>query len=104
MTDATAVFLPWVRNGASARIVDADEPGATLANVAKLAVALDVAGVKAAPVQLRPYGPGDVIALDPRQIVRCEPPDGTTSFEPNHFPALELDVPELPWLFTPAAA
>ena len=53
---------------------------------------------------MRPYGPGDVTGIDPRQIVRCEPPDGTTTFEPNHFAALELDAPELPWLFTPAAA
>ena len=62
-----------------------DEPGATLTNAAKLSVALDVTGVNAAPVSLRPYGPGDVTGLIRAKIVRCEPPDGTTRSSPTTF-------------------
>ena len=48
-------------------------------------------------------GPGDVLGIDPRQIVRTEPTAGTTDFEPNYFAHLELGEAALPWLFTPAA-
>ena len=49
------------------------------------------------------HGPGDVLGLDPRQIIRTEPTAGTTDFEPNYFAHLELAEAALPWLFTPAA-
>ena len=49
------------------------------------------------------HGPGDVLGIDPRQIVRTEPTAGTTDFEPNYFAHLELGEAALPWLFTPAA-
>ncbi|MGE5827758.1 MAG: hypothetical protein ACM30G_05250 [Micromonosporaceae bacterium] len=47
------------------------------------------------------YGPGDVVRLDTRQIIRREPRPGTTDFEPNYFPLVEFDSPELPWLLSP---
>jgi hypothetical protein len=54
-----------------------------------------------APVEL--YGPGDVLGIDPRHLVRTEPRDGTMNYEPNYFAGIEFDHPEFPWLFTPAA-
>lgn len=50
---------------------------------------------------LRLYGPGDVVGLDAGQIIRREPRPGTADFEPNYFPLVEFDTPELPWLLTP---
>ncbi|WP_354261243.1 hypothetical protein [Arthrobacter sp. OAP107] len=47
------------------------------------------------------HGPGDVIGLDPNQIVRVSPRAHTTNAEPNYLAAVDLDAPELPWLFTP---
>ena len=52
----------------------------------------------------RLYGPGDVTGIDPQQVVRIEPRQRTTDFEPNYFPAIEFDRPDFPWLFTPAKA
>ena len=49
-------------------------------------------------------GPGHVIGIDPRQIVRTDPAPGSRDFEPNYFPLIEFDEPTLPWLFTPAGA
>ncbi len=49
------------------------------------------------------YGPGDVVGIDPRHVIRTDPRDGTPSFEPNYFPAIEFDHPDFPWLFTPAS-
>ena len=48
------------------------------------------------------YGPADVTAIDPRQIVRVQPRHLTTNFESNFFPLIEFDRPDFPWLFTPA--
>jgi hypothetical protein len=45
-----------------------------------------------------------VIGIDPRQVARTEPPAGTGNFEANDLAAVEFDNPDLPWLFTPAAA
>lgn len=53
------------------------------------------------PVQL--YGPGDVTGIDQREVIRTEPQPFATDFEPNYFPFIECDLPDFPWLFTPAA-
>lgn len=53
---------------------------------------------------LRLLGPGDVVGLDGKQIIRREPRPGTAGFEPNYFPLIEFDAPELPWLFSPELA
>ena len=50
------------------------------------------------------YGPGDVIGIDPRHVIRTEPRDQTVNFEPNYLAGIEFDYPDFPWLFTPAAA
>ena len=54
--------------------------------------------------QVRLYGPGDVTGLDRLQVIRTEPRHLATDFEPNYFPAIEFDRPDLPWIFTPATA
>ncbi|HJZ81721.1 MAG TPA: hypothetical protein VKD91_15295, partial [Pyrinomonadaceae bacterium] len=54
--------------------------------------------------QVRLYGPGDVTGLDTQQVIRTEPRNLATDFEPNYFPAIEFDRPDLPWMFTPAKA
>lgn len=47
-------------------------------------------------------GPGDVTTLDSGQVVRTEPKDGTSNFEPNYFAAIEFVDPSFPWIFSPA--
>jgi hypothetical protein len=49
------------------------------------------------------FGPGDVIGLDPRHVIRTEPRHFTVNYEPNYLCGVEFDTPDLPWLFTPAA-
>lgn len=106
MTDpANQIFLPWVQAGLSAAIpghaverLAAEQPAAVA-----LRLVLTVNG-EALAQDARLYGPGDVIGIDPQQVVRLEPQPGTTDFEPNYFPAIEFDRPDLPWLFTPAKA
>jgi hypothetical protein len=104
MTDASVVFLPWVRQGLASRIATPDPLKTPLAAQAPLGVTVGVNSIDAASVGVRLFGPADVIGIDPRQVVRTEPPAGTDNYESNDLAAVEFDNPDLPWLFTPAAA
>ncbi|MGH8666800.1 MAG: hypothetical protein ACREUX_21260 [Burkholderiales bacterium] len=104
MSGASVVFLPWVRQGLAARIATPDPLTTALPAQAPLGVTLALNGVDIPPVNVRLFGPADVIGIDPRQVVRTEPPAGTTDYESNDLAAVEFDNPDLPWLFTPAAA
>jgi hypothetical protein len=71
---------------------------------AKVSVGLTVTGSAEAKYDLAVYGPGDVLGIDTRQIVRVEPRQNATDVESNYFPAIEFDAPDFPWLFTPAVS
>jgi hypothetical protein len=95
-------FLSWARQGLAAGIPTG--AAGTDAGHAVVPVTLHVrsgAQDNTAPVNLRLYGPGDVVGIDARQVIRSDPAPGTGQFEPNYFPAVEFDAPEYPWLFTP---
>ena len=55
-------------------------------------------------VSLTVNGPGDVMGLDPRVVVRTDPRPHSVDVEPNYLPLVEFDPPDLPWMFTPAAS
>lgn len=104
-------FLPWARRGLQPAYPDTltgriDVEGSlpVTVNVG----ASDVAGsdleTRDATVDLRLYGPGDVLGIDRRQVIRTVPTDGTRDFEPNYFPSVEFARPDLAWLFSPARA
>lgn len=95
-------FLPWWRTGAAALVTRADGPA--LPARAELSVRSRVDAIHDPEVTARLYGPGEVTGLDPRQVIRTDPVPRTTDFEPNFFPLVEFDTPELPWAFTPATA
>lgn len=103
-------FLPWVRSGFRPN-VETDPLTEPVAAPGEVSVDVTVAGEgdgtrteAQAETRLRLYGPGDVTGIDERQVVRTEPEGGTTDFPPNYFPLVEFDRPDLPWLFSPAAA
>lgn len=104
MADANLVFLPWVRQGMAAGITPPDPLTAPLPAQASLQARLEINGEEGATMPLVIAGAGEVIGMDVRQVVRMEPPPGTTDYESNDFAAVEFDNPDLPWLFTPAAA
>ena len=49
------------------------------------------------------FGPGDIVGIDTRAIVRVEPRDWITNFEPNHLAHVEFYDEDFPWRYTPAA-
>src|SRR5262249_35794351 len=55
-------------------------------------------------VSVQVYGPGDVVGIDAREIVRVEPPHLTANFELNYFPSVEFEHPDFLWMFSPGSA
>jgi hypothetical protein len=102
-------FLTWARRGIGASVNNPDS--GALPSRASLNVQLSLSVqkgtstsvVQPAPVPVQLYGPGDVVGIDPRHIVRTEPRNFTVNYEPNYLCGIEFDAPDFPWLFTPAA-
>ena len=102
----TYSFLPWLRRGI-ANSITSSPAGAARATVA---VDLTLTGDKVGGGTLTEpihrdvslYGPGDIVGLDSRAIVRTEPRPWITNFEPNFLAFVELYDEDLPWRYTPA--
>ena len=94
-------FVSWARRGLSAALPGTTGPGGRMQLPVSLTVQKGSTATEDLTRTLQLYGPGDVVRLDSAQIIRREPPPGTSDFEPNYFPLVEFDAPELPWLVTP---
>lgn len=96
-------FLAWSRQGLSAAIPATGAVGGD--GAVRLPVTITVrkgaSDTEDVTRTVRLYGPGDVVGLDANQVIRREPRPGTADFEPNYFPLVEFDTPELPWLLSP---
>ncbi|MDB5847267.1 MAG: hypothetical protein JWP29_1019, partial [Rhodoferax sp.] len=104
-------FLPWARRGL-ARAHQVSDNNASLPARPQVKVGLTLQarqdGIGAAAVSgsidLSVYGPGDVIGIDPRLVVRTDPKPHITNFEPNYLAVIDFDPPDFPWMMTPAHA
>jgi hypothetical protein len=76
---------------------------AATTNYATLQVAVDVNGTSVPAPPIRLLGPGEVTSIHAAAIVRTDPRDGADAFEPNYLAMVEVALPDLPWLFSPAA-
>jgi len=116
MNTVSYYFLPWVRyglwknaqNGKS--VPELGEKAGTdgfssIPSRAKIPIELKLSKNNAEQnvdgINLSLFGPGDVVGIDAREIVRTEPRHLTPDFLPNLFPFIEFDRPDFPWLFTP---
>ncbi|HWM07983.1 MAG TPA: hypothetical protein VNO82_01520 [Solirubrobacteraceae bacterium] len=107
---ATYSFLPWLRQGLANRVLTADMDPAVLIR-AEVLVQLSLAGEKldggtlTEPINRKValYGPGDLTGIERRAIVRAEPRDWITDYEPNYLPHIEFYDEDFPWRYTPAA-
>ena len=107
----TYSFLPWLRGGTASQITAQDQDP-SIATRASIDVTLHVTG---APVgdtgelhadisrQLELYGPGDIIGIDSRAIVKTEPHNWVTNFEPNYLVGIDFYDEDFAWRYTPAA-
>lgn len=101
-------FLPWVRRGLAVALDAPDTLGADLPARGSATVGVTLAGGAAgtavAPLAMKLHGPGDVIGIDTRLVVRTDPKPDVTNFEPNYFAIIDFDPPDFPWMLTPARA
>jgi hypothetical protein len=104
MAAANVAFVPWVRQGAAAALTTADTQAPDQTVPLDLTASVTVNSEPPVEAQVRLLGPGDVVGIDPQQIVRTDPRAGSNDFEPNYLAAIEFDRPDYPWLFTPTAA
>jgi hypothetical protein len=107
----TYSFLPYLRQGIANTITSADGDQ-TIQARATTHVALQLTGdpigsgaelTQALVQDIALYGPGDVVGIDTRAVVRIEPRDWITNFESNHLAAVDFYDEDFPWRYTPAA-
>lgn len=111
MTLPTYSFLPWLRRGVATTITAADGDR-TIATRTTTHVDLTLSGDPVAggaeltadvAQDVALYGPGDVIGIDQRAVVRTEPRSWITNFEGNYLAAIDFYDEDFPWRYTPAA-
>lgn len=108
---ATYSFLPWLRQGISNKITAADgDAGVKLR--AAVPVSLELSGEPVAgeePLKetinrsVELYGPGDIIGIESRAIIKTEPRNWITNFETNYLPYIDFYDEDFPWRYTPSA-
>lgn len=106
---ATYSFLPWMRQGLSNQIQQEDGDGSvkTRATI-KVNLALHstplAGGDLVSPIDkdVQLFGPGDIVGIEQRAIIKTEPRDWITNFEPNYLPFIDFYDEDFPWRYTPA--
>ena len=111
MSDPTYSFLPWLRSGVANSITAADGDAAVKVR-ASLKLDVTLSGTKIGggsddeivshDVSL--FGSADIVGIDSRAVVKVEPRDWITNFEPNYLAYIDFYDEDFPWRYTPAAA
>lgn len=96
-------FLPWSRRGLADETKEADRGKPLPPRIASEA-ALILSGGLSAGISLETQGPGDVTGFDAGAVIGTFPRADVTDAEPENLVSIEFDLPELPWLLTPAQA
>lgn len=106
----TYTFLPWLRQGIANKI-DAADQDVTVKSRASVAIALKLTGDPVdgtTPLEreiskdVELYGPGDIVGIDTKAILKVEPRNWITNFETNFLPYIEFYDEDFPWRYTPA--
>jgi hypothetical protein len=98
-------FLPWLRQGLGITVSGTSGTRATVSvTVTARGEAVDGGPARAADTtrSVALYGPGDVIGIESRAIVRGEPRPWTTNAEPNYLAYLDFYDEDFPWRYTAA--
>ena len=106
---ATYTFLPWMKQGISLSVTEKDTlTGASPDSNERAAVTVNIQlndnSAMTVSRQVKLIGPGDIIGINEKAIIRAEPAKGTPDFEDNYLPYIEFYDEDFPWRFTPAIA
>lgn len=100
-------FLPWLRRGIATQI--SADPGSAARAGIEVKLRIDGTPRTAGAIltqevghNVQLYGPGDVIGIDPRAVVRTEPRDWVTNFDPNYLAFIEFYEEDYCWRYSPA--
>jgi hypothetical protein len=107
---STYSFLPWLRQGLANNLTAADLD-ASVKLRATIPVHLTISGegvngsalTESVNRNVQLFGPGDIVGIESRAIVRTAPRHWITDFEPNFMPFIEFYDEDFPWRHTPAA-
>jgi hypothetical protein len=92
-------FVPYALTGLSAAM-QTPSSGTRATTHVTLPLSDDAGATTTAEQDVTLFGPGDVIGVDPGQIVRRYPSPGSTNAEETFHAHIEFDRPELPWAFS----
>lgn len=104
MSKASYSFLPYLRQGLSNSLQSGGDARGTFT------VKLEVHGKdangndKSAPVGdkvVELYGPGDVVGIDSRSIIKTDPHNWITNFENNYLAYIDFYDEDFPWRYAP---
>ncbi len=106
---AKYTFLPWFRQGVSRQINEVDKLGGTSNYTrasfdVKLKVSDGANEISALTKKIHLVGPGDITGINKDVVIKMEPYDGITNFEPNYIPYIEFYEEDFPWRYSPAKA
>jgi hypothetical protein len=104
----TYSFLPWLRQGLANKV---EAPTDASVKRGQITVSLKITGTGLKPEKIEQvvdkkieiYGPGDIIGIDSKAIIKTEPHNWITNFEPNYLPYIEFYDEDFPWRYTPSA-
>lgn len=108
MAIARYSFLPWLRRGIANQITAAANAGprAEMDAVLTVETRKSKSGnegllTDTATQKLRLIGPGDIIGINSQMVVRTEPRNWITDFEPNYLAFIEFYDEDFPWRYSP---
>jgi len=107
MSLAKYSFVSWMRQGLGLYLNQVDNLGigeSEETGRSSLEVKLNLNAGDPILQTLNLVGPGDIIGIDTRNIVRVHPEPDTPNFEPNYLPFIEFYQDTFPWDYTPAKA
>ena len=101
----TYTFFPWLRQGLATRIneVDSFGPANNPSERATVDICFKINNVEISKT-VSLIGPGDIVGINPRTVVKTEPRDWITNFTPNNLAYIEFYDEDFPWRYTPARA
>jgi hypothetical protein len=104
LTVGKYTFGAWLRKGIGRSVNEADTLGAgDGVAIERATVPIDVdVNAQGVHKDFAMLGPGDVIGINPQTVVRTEPRDWVTDFEPNYLAFVEFYDEDFIWRYTPA--
>ena len=100
---STYTFLPWLRTGIGARLAQSPAGAGRASVQLKLHIEGDGAIRRTVNRSVDLYGPGDILGVSTRAIVRTVPRQGSPDFESNFLAAIDFYDEDFPWRYSPAA-